>query len=724
VLTLKSRSLGIVFSKAFIVLAIVMGVVLAVSVALVSAYIDKHNNDAMLATEIEYIKRQYSNYIEFNDTEAAKSLLRKAESAKLIRDCDEDATQEDLKLHAEELAATGITIVDKDCNVIEEYTKDGVGFEQFKHMLNTDTIQKVMKYDNNTYMKRIQLEDESYVDVAILQCASGALLVYRHTAKEFAMKSVLSIQNLLDGYDKEQNGTFVIMNGNQIIASNDSSLLQDVISEEDYELVYNIRHSGQADTMVTLSKAGESQFYFGRYSHGRTFYICAFLSERQIYNNTLPVVATAIVLYIFSLAIVQFIRLKATKKQENIYKLELEKKNADLTQAVNTAEAANRSKRAFLFNMSHDIRTPMNAIMGFTNLAEENIDNKEKVSDYLSKIMMSSKHLLSLINDILDMSRIESGKVTIETVPVCVNDQMQLVKNVVHSDIGDKGLTYVEKAVDLDDIYVYADALHVNRVLINIMSNAVKFTPEGGTITFTLRERKGGREGYALYDFIVEDTGIGMSEEFIGHIYEQFAREKTSTVSHTQGTGLGMSITKSLVDLMGGQISVQSQLGKGSVFTVTLEFKLTTKDMLHGNVAGQEANTAVDLSGRRVLLVEDNELNMEIAVTLLEAMGLKVESAYDGSEALEKVKAEPAGYYDLVLMDIQMPMMNGYEATRAIRALDDAIKANMPIIAMTANAFEEDKANAFAAGMNGHIAKPLDVKLLAQVIAQQLEMRV
>ena len=718
---MKSKSLDTVFSKSFIVLSIITGVVLAVAVAFVSAYTTKQSNDARLATEIEYIKRQYSNYIEFNDTEAAKSLIRKAESAKLIRDCDEAVSQEDLRLHAEELAATGITIVDQNCKVIEEYTKDGVGFEQFQHMLNTDTIQKVMKYDNDIYMKRIQLEDESYIDVAILQCPSGALLVYRHTAKEFAVKSMLSIQNLLDGYDKEQNGTFVIMNGAEIVASNDSSLLQNVISEEDYNLIYSIRHSGQADTMYTLTKEGENQRYFGRYSHGREFYICAFLSERQIFQDTLPVVATAIVLYIFFLAIVQFIRLRTSKEQEHIYKLELEKKNEDLTQAVNTAEAANRSKRAFLFNMSHDIRTPMNAIIGFTNLAEQNINDKGKVSDYLNKIMMSSRHLLSLINDILDMSRIESGKVTIEAVPVNVIDQMQLVKNVVHSDIGDKNLTYVEKTVDVEDPYVYADSLHVNRVLINILANAVKFTPEGGTITFTLQERKSDRDGYAYYDFIIEDTGIGMSQEFIGHIFEQFAREKTSTVSHTQGTGLGMSITKSLVDLMGGDIKVQSQLGKGSVFTVTLEFMLTTKEMLHGNVPQQEASTNLTPSGQRILIVEDNDLNMEIATTLVEAMGYKVETATDGSEALDKVNAQPAGYYNLVLMDIQMPMMNGYEATRAIRALEDTLKANIPIIAMTANAFEEDKINAYAAGMNGHIAKPLDVTILAQTIAEQLQ---
>ncbi len=720
---MKSKSFGTFFSSAFIIAAVVTGLLLASCVALVSAYIDRRDNDQRLSTEIEYLKRQYSYYIEFNSTEAAKSLMRKAESAKLIRDLDESVTREELSKYAGEIAATGITVLGKDLSVIEEYSKDGVGFEDFRDMLNQDTILKVMERDSDTYMRRIEMEDEGIIDLAAISCPAGAILVYRHTAGEFAVKSRLSIQNLLNGYDREKNGTFVIMNGNDIIASNDSSFLPGVISAEDYGLVYDIRHSGQADRMVVVTRRGEAQRYFGRFSHGRTFYICAFLSERQIYENTIPVVATAIGLYTLFLVIVQALRMWTAKKQELIYKEKLEKKNEDLTEAVAAADRANRSKRAFLFNMSHDIRTPMNAIIGFTELAEQNIDDREKVRDYLQKIMLSSQHLLSLINDILDMSRIENGKVTIEAVPVCIRDQMDLVKNVVRSDIENRRLRYVEKTEKLDDIYVYADALHVNRILINILSNAVKFTPDGGTITFTVRERKSEREGYALYDFIIEDTGIGMSGEFIGHIFEQFAREKTSTVSHTQGTGLGMSITKSLVDLMGGEIRVESELGKGSVFTVSLEFKITSADMVYGKAAADDSSSLLALSGRRVLLVEDNDLNMEIAKAMLEAMGLEVETASDGSEALEKVKKESADRYDLILMDIQMPMMNGYEATRAIRALDDRDKAGIPIIAMTANAFDEDRTNAFEAGMNDHIAKPLDITILRDTIAARLQDR-
>ncbi len=718
---MKSKSLGTVFSKPFLFAAAAMGIVLALAVSLATAGVSKRNSDAKLASEIEYIKRQYSNYIEYNNTEAAKSLMRKAESARLIRDCGEDTTPEHLRNHAEELAATGIALLNGDCDVTAEYTKDGIGYAQFRHLLNEDSIRRVLRYDNDIYMKRVQLEDGSYVDVAIEQCPAGAVLVYRHTILEFAEKSILSIQNILDGYDPEQNGIFVITNGSEIVASNDRSFLGNGISAEDYALVYSLRRSGQADRMVTLEREGGSIYYFGRCSHGREFYVCALLSERQVFENTMPVTATAVVLYIFIIAVVQFIRLRATnkliseqKEQEHGYKLELEQKNAELTRAFAQAEAANRSKQSFLFNMSHDIRTPMNAIIGFTELARQNLGDREKMRDYLDKIMVSGQHLLALINDVLDMSRIENGKVAIETVPIDVIGQMQLVQDVVQSDIEAKGLTYAEK-IEVRNRYVYADALHVNRVLMNILANSVKFTPEGGTVTFTLRERESPRPGYAYYDFIIEDTGIGMSEEFLGHIFEQFAREKSSTVSRTQGTGLGMSISKSLVDLMGGDIRVESELGRGSEFTVTLEFRLTTRETVEGQTL-PDTHTGAAHAGRQVLLVEDNELNREIAVAILETAGIHPDTAGDGSEALELVRTQPAGTYDMILMDIQMPMMNGYEATRAIRALEDPRKAHIPIIAMTANAFDEDRKNAFAAGMDAHIAKPIDVKLLLQTM--------
>ncbi len=720
---MKTKSQEIVFSKTFIAVSIFFGFLLAVVVTGISANIHKKSSDASLAANIEYIKRQYSYYIEFNNTEEAKSLIRKAETGRLISDCDKNVTEEHLKNHAEDLLTTGITVLDENLNLLAEYTTDGFGYKRLYELLNPDVIKKAAKYPNNTYMRRIQAEDQSYVDVAIRSCPAGVVLVYRHTPKRYAVKSILSIQNLLDGFETEQKGIFVITDGQEIVASNDSRFQQDTISDADRKLVSDLRNSGEADKMIMLSKDGDSQHYFGRYSHGREFYICAFLAERQIYGDVVPVTGLAIILYIIAVGGIQIVRLRTVnslisdqQQKEHFYQLELEEKNAELNHAIKQAEAANLSKRNFLFNMSHDIRTPMNAIIGFTNLAKRDIDDKEKVGSHLEKIMISSRHLLGLINDVLDMSRIESGKVTIETLPVNVMEQMNLISDVLRSDMESKKLAYVHKT-DVTDSYVYADALHVNRVLMNIFANAVKFTPEGGTVTFVLRERPSTREGYAFYDFIISDTGIGMSEEFKSHIFEQFSRERSSTVSRTQGTGLGMSIAKSLTTLMGGEIQVESELGKGTTFTVTYEFKLTTKDNMLGSINEQSLDAKVNLAGKRVLLVEDNELNTEIALAILETAGFEVETASDGSEAVELMKEKDAGHYDLILMDIQMPIMNGYEATRAIRSLDEAEKASIPIIAMTANAFEEDKKNAYAAGMDAHITKPIDVKALLQTMS-------
>ncbi len=720
---MKTKSQEIVFSKTFIAVSIFFGLLLAVVVTGISANIHKKSSDASLAANIEYIKRQYSYYIEFNNTEEAKSLIRKAETGRLISDCDKNVTEEHLKNHAEDLLTTGITVLDENLNLLAEYTTDGFGYKRLYELLNPDVIKKAAKYPNNTYMRRIQAEDQSYVDVAIRSCPAGVVLVYRHTPKRYAVKSILSIQNLLDGFETEQKGIFVITDGQEIVASNDSRFQQDTISDADRKLVSDLRNSGEADKMIMLSKDGDSQHYFGRYSHGREFYICAFLAERQIYGDVVPVTGLAIILYIIAVGGIQIVRLRTVnslisdqQQKEHFYQLELEEKNAELNHAIKQAEAANLSKRNFLFNMSHDIRTPMNAIIGFANLAKRDIDDKEKVGSHLEKIMISSRHLLGLINDVLDMSRIESGKVTIETLPVNVMEQMNLISDVLRSDMESKKLAYVHKT-DVTDSYVYADALHVNRVLMNIFANAVKFTPEGGTVTFVLRERPSTREGYAFYDFIISDTGIGMSEEFKSHIFEQFSRERSSTVSRTQGTGLGMSIAKSLTSLMGGEIQVESELGKGTTFTVTYEFKLTTKDNMLGSINEQSLDAKVNLAGKRVLLVEDNELNTEIALAILETAGFEVETASDGSEAVELMKEKDAGHYDLILMDIQMPIMNGYEATRAIRSLDEAEKASIPIIAMTANAFEEDKKNAYAAGMDAHITKPIDVKALLQTMS-------
>ncbi len=531
---------------------------------------------------------------------------------------------------------------------------------------------------------------------------------------------------------------------------------------------------------------------------------------------------------------------------------------AVLEEKLQKAEAAERAKTMFLSNMSHDIRTPMNAIIGFTTLAQANIDNKARVQEYLSKIMSSGTHLLSLINDILDMSRIESGRLNIEEKECTISDIFRDMRNILQTQMQAKQLSFYMDTIDVTDEDICCDKLHLNQVLLNLLSNAIKFTPSGGSVFLTVRQNPSTAPGYGDYEIRVRDTGIGMSEEFVQHVFEPFERERTSTDSGIQGTGLGMAITKSIIDAMGGTIEVKTEQGKGTEYIIKLKLRLQSEHKnienspelsglralvvddsfntcdsvtkmltqlgmhvewtLRGRdailyarqsiemkdefkvyivdwslpdlngievvrqlraVVGQNVPiiilTAYDwsifesdardagatafcnkpifaselrsalinaisgksskapgsegllpdpdaeLKGKRLLLVEDNELNREIAQEILEESGFIVETAHDGAEAVEKVKKSPHGYYSLVLMDIQMPVMNGYEATRAIRALEDRVLAGIPIVAMTANAFEEDRRTALESGMNAHVSKPIDVQKLMGVLHSLLK---
>ena len=386
-----------------------------------------------------------------------------------------------------------------------------------------------------------------------------------------------------------------------------------------------------------------------------------------------------------------------------------------LRNALSSAEHANRAKTAFLNNMSHDIRTPMNAIIGFTSLAAEHLDDREIIRDYLEKISTSGKHLLSLINDVLDMSRIESGSVKIEKANVYLPDVLEDLKTIILESVHAKQQKLLIKMQDVVHEDIITDKLRLTQVLLNIISNAVKFTPVGGTIHILVEEKASQKAGYAVYSFCIKDNGIGMSKEFQEHVFDSFARERTVTESGITGTGLGMAITKNIVDLMGGTIHLTSKQGEGSEFIVTLECELANKTVQNKQSSCSKAEKKhLDYSGKKVLLVEDNELNREIATEILKSLGLKVDYAADGMEAVEIMSSEAGNQYDMIFMDIQMPKMDGYTATREIRTLKDTKKANVPIIAMTANAFDEDRKKAIKAGMNGHIAKPIDVNVILQ----------
>ena len=382
---------------------------------------------------------------------------------------------------------------------------------------------------------------------------------------------------------------------------------------------------------------------------------------------------------------------------------------AALEKSAQEARAANEAKTRFLFNMSHDIRTPMNAIIGFSELLEKHIDEKDKVLDYTEKIRSSSAFLLSLINYVLEMARIESGKAVLKEEPGDLCALMQTLSDVFEPSVQQKKLTCTYHT-DVEHPYIVSDRTKVREILLNVISNAIKYTPEGGHIAVSVKELPSEKPKTGRYTFTVQDDGIGMSEEYLPHIFEEFTREHTSTESKVIGTGLGLPIVKALVEWMHGSIDVQSKLGAGTTVTITLGFPLadeTQKSVEEQNAEGD----AAQLKGCRILLAEDNDLNAEIVVTILEESGLTVERTADGELCIEALKAHPAGYYDAILMDIQMPNMDGYQATKIIRNLSGNYRT-IPIIAMTANAFDEDRQKALSVGMDAHLAKPVDVERL------------
>ena len=407
-----------------------------------------------------------------------------------------------------------------------------------------------------------------------------------------------------------------------------------------------------------------------------------------------------------------YLQFKMRRYRDALHEKELEK-------AVLEAKNANEAKTRFLFNMSHDIRTPMNAIIGFSELLEKHIDEKDKAIDYIGKIKSSSNFLLSLINYVLEMARIESGKLALKKEVGCVTELIESLTDVFEPGVKKKFITY-SCETDIQHKYVIGDETKVREIFINIIGNSVKYTPEGGKISVSVKEEPFEKENYIAYRIIVEDNGIGMSKEYLPHIFEEFSREHTSTESKVTGTGLGLPIVKSLIDMMGGTIEVESELGCGTKMNVVLPFELASEKQILEEKQKEKEKISDSILGKRVLLAEDNELNAEIAMTVLKENDLKAERAANGKQCMEMLKMMPEDYYDMILMDIQMPEMDGYEATKLIRNLDDA-RADIPIVAMTANAFEEDRQKALESGMNAHVSKPVDMNMLFKVMAQILK---
>ena len=678
-----------------------------------------------MQTSVNYIKAQCISYETIGLASETKSLMRVIQSVQQLnreieadRQLREDAPLDTaaLQRYATESYLTGVLLLNPDGTV---QAASSFSHEALDETLANEQLLDCAAHPEKTYAVRIPCGEDAYIDLAAFGCtATGGILVgYYHTPAEYARSYNFSFQHLLSGYNVQRDGTLAIAQGDTIIASNDLDLLGHTVDE--VASLYHLQQQDQLGQIVHVKTyfIGPHGSY-GILDRGRNFYIYVVMPERLIFSTTPKNLLFTIVAYALAAILVLLVRYRMNRQYQEDQLRREQAYQEELKEAARKADAANRAKTQFLQRMSHDIRTPINGIRGMVEIGNYYADDLKKQAECRQKIWDSSGLLLELVNEVLDMGKLESGEVVLEERPFNIIELTREVSTVLEKQAASRGIqiTYKEQNVAHPDLV--GSPLHLKRLLMNILSNAVKYNKENGTITLTCRELR-TEDDRVWIEFICADTGIGMSEEFQKHIFEPFTQENQNARSTYAGTGLGMSITKSLVDKMGGTITFESQQNVGTTYYITLPFRVDSRSADKPHADKPAATNTLD--GMHLLLVEDNALNLEIAQFLLEKAGASVATAANGQEAVDAFTHSPAGTYDAILMDVMMPVMDGYEATRTIRALAQTTRpdaGSIPIIAMTANAFVEDRRRAYAAGMNEHLTKPLDSEKLVQVLAQ------
>ena len=703
-----------------------IGVLLGLGVAVTSLmyffHAEKAEAEKKMVEIVKYVKVQCSTYTHFNESSESKSLLRAIESARQMSTNIDMETQKGgqlsrafLKENLSTLWVDGILVLDTDGKSVCEYSTDESLKDEVTEYLQKEIILDFAGYEERTYAERIDRRDGSRIDIAACarQDAPGIVAIYYYTSPEFTKSYTLTMQNLLSGYHTRRDGTIIVADSGTVVASNDESLLgQDTAGNE---VIQAMKQHTDSQHIFHLKKEGTG--YYGIMLKQRDYYIYAYLPDTAVFHNLILSVTGVVFLYLLIFGIFWFWRYRINQMQQ---KRELEKEEqhtAELLTAAEKAEAANRAKTEFLQRMSHDIRTPINGICGMIDMADHYADDVEKQSEYRAKTKEASHLLLEMVNDVLDMSKLESGEVLLEEIPFDLRSVSEEILTVVHPMAAEQNIRIEWEDKEVIHRRLIGSPTHVKRVLMNILSNAVKYNRENGRIRVSCTEIPSGQPGRTGLKFVCRDTGIGMTEEFQKHIFEPFTQEHTGSHTKYAGTGLGMPITKKLVEKMGGTIAFESKEGEGTVFEITIPFQIDPDADKRGE---QKEESEQSIKGLHILLAEDNELNMEIAEFVLQNEGAVVTKAWNGQEAVERFRRSSSGEFDVILMDIMMPVMNGYEAARTIRSLDREDARKIPIIAMTANAFTEDKLRAKEAGMNEHIAKPVDVKRLIKVIHEML----
>ena len=698
------------------------GGLIGICVALVSLFYFFHTEKAeaekRMVEIVNYVKVQCSTYTHYNESSESKSLLRAIESARqMSTNIDMEIengghlSQEFLKENLQTLWVDGILVLDAVGKTDCEYSMDESLTGEITAYLQKDIIMDFAGYEERSYSERFTREDGSYIDIAACarKDAPGIVAIYYYTPPEFARNYTLTIQGLLNGYSIQKDGTVIVADDGIVVASNDESLLGQ--NTADNEVVQAMKKHTDSQHIYHLRKEGTG--CYGIMLKQRDYYIYAYLPDTEVFRN-LPLSVTAVVfLYLLIFGIFCFWGYRADLAHRKHEQEKDEKYKAELLRAAKKAEAANEAKTEFLQRMSHDIRTPINGICGMIDVADHYAEDMKKQTECRAKIKEASHLLLELINEVLDMSKLESDEVILEEIPFNLNSISEEILGVIEQMATEQNIRILWEEKEVTHWNLIGSPGHVKRVLMNILSNAVKYNKENGYVYISCREIPSEQTAMTTLEFVCRDTGIGMTEAFQKRIFEPFAQEHAGSRTKFAGTGLGMPITKKLVEKMGGTISFESKEGTGTTFVIRIPFRIDTdrKDRTE-----TEEKTETSIQGLHVLLTEDNELNMEIAEFVLRNEGTVVTKAWNGQEAVDIFRKSSPGEFDVILMDIMMPVMNGYEATKMIRSLDREDAKVIPIIAMTANAFIEDRMRAKEAGMDEHIAKPVDRKLLVKVI--------
>ena len=698
------------------------GGLIGICVAVVSLFYffhaEKAEAEKRMVEIVNYVKVQCSTYTHYNESSESKSLLRAIESARqMSTNIDMEIengghlSQEFLKENLQTLWVDGILVLDAVGKTDCEYSMDESLTGEITAYLQKDIIMDFAGYEERSYSERFTREDGSYIDIAACarKDAPGIVAIYYYTSPEFARNYTLTIQGLLNGYSIQKDGTVIVADDGIVVASNDESLLGQ--NTADNEVVQAMKKHTDSQHIYHFRKEGIG--CYGIMLKQRDYYIYAYLPDTEVFRN-LPLSVTAVVfLYLLIFGIFCFWGYRADLAHRKQEQEKDEKYKAELLRAAKKAEAANEAKTEFLQRMSHDIRTPINGICGMIDVADHYAEDMKKQTECRAKIKEASHLLLELINEVLDMSKLESDEVILEEIPFNLNSISEEILGVIEQMATEQNIRILWEEKEVTHWNLIGSPVHVKRILMNILSNAVKYNKENGYVYISCREIPSEQTAMTTLEFVCRDTGIGMTEAFQKRIFEPFAQEHAGSRTKFAGTGLGMPITKKLVEKMGGTISFESKEGTGTTFLIRIPFRIDTdrKDRTEA-----EEKTETSIQGLHVLLTEDNELNMEIAEFVLQNEGTVVTKAWNGQEAVDIFRKSSPGEFDVILMDIMMPVMNGYEAAKMIRSLDREDAKVIPIIAMTANAFIEDRMRAKEAGMDEHIAKPVDRKLLVKVI--------